>query len=108
MLVRTPIGRKLIAISTIAVRRPDGEPVVLNLLRDGNGTEPSTRAALVLTPRQVDVLQLLAQGEPAKAIALRFGLRETTVRNHIAAILRRLESHSQLEAVAEARRRGLI
>ena len=57
-----------------------------------------------LSPRQTEVLALLSEGVRAGAIAVRLGLSETTVRNHISTILRRLECHSQLEAVAVARR----
>jgi DNA-binding CsgD family transcriptional regulator len=45
---------------------------------------------------------------PAKVIATRLGIAEGTVRNHIRAVLVELGSHSQLEALAEARRRRLL
>lgn len=61
-----------------------------------------------LSPRQRQVLALLADGLGSGAIARRLGLSLPTVRNHIAAVLHRLGCHSQLEAVAAARRRGLI
>jgi DNA-binding NarL/FixJ family response regulator len=61
-----------------------------------------------LSPRQRQVLTLLACGLRPAEIARRLGLSLPTVRNHVAAVLRRLDSHSQLEAVAIARRRGLI
>ncbi len=51
---------------------------------------------------------MLADGVPARTIASRLGLRESTARNHISALLHRLGAHSQLEAVAQARRRGLL
>jgi DNA-binding NarL/FixJ family response regulator len=54
------------------------------------------------------VLRLLAEGVPAKVIPGRLGLAEATVRNHIRAILAALETHSQLEAIAKARRLQLI
>ena len=108
MLVRTPAGRKLLSISTVAVRREGEAPVMLNILRNGNGIEPTGKPAERLTGRQLEVLQLLESGEPVKAIAARLGIREATARNHVAAVLRRLGCHSQLEAVAAARRRGLL
>jgi DNA-binding CsgD family transcriptional regulator len=61
-----------------------------------------------LSPRQRQVLDLLADGCGPNAIARRLGLSVPTVRNHVAAVLHRLGCHSQLEAVATARRRGLI
>lgn len=62
----------------------------------------------MLTKRQREVLQLLAAGVPAKAIAAQLGVVEATVRNHIRAILVALDAHSQLEAIANARRLKLI
>jgi DNA-binding CsgD family transcriptional regulator len=45
----------------------------------------------------------MSEGVRAREIADRLGLSEATVRNHIRVVLRRLDSHSQLEAVARAR-----
>lgn len=61
-----------------------------------------------LTPRQLEVLQHLARGRSTHQIAQLLGLSRETVRNHIRAILRSLRVHSRLEAVAEARRRGIV
>jgi DNA-binding CsgD family transcriptional regulator len=61
-----------------------------------------------LSPRQREVLELLAEGIQARQIADRLGLSEATVRNHIRIVLRKLDSHSQLEAVAVAYRRDLL
>ena len=108
-LIRTEEGRKLVSASTIAVGVPGDETIVLQLLRNGEPvTENGEPAAVSLTPRQRDVLHLLADGIAAKVIARRLGIAEVTVRNHIQAILSELRCHSQLEAVAEARRRGVL
>ena len=61
-----------------------------------------------LSPRHREVLALLAAGVQARAIADLLGISEATVRNHIKAILRRLDCHSQLEAVAKAREWRLV
>lgn len=61
-----------------------------------------------LTRRQLEVLDLLARGVQARRIAEALGISETTARNHIAMLLRRLDSHSQLQAVARARDWGLL
>jgi DNA-binding NarL/FixJ family response regulator len=58
--------------------------------------------------RQLEVLRFLAAGVPAKVIATELGIVEATVRNHIRAILVALGAHSQLEAIANARRLQLI
>jgi DNA-binding NarL/FixJ family response regulator len=62
----------------------------------------------LLTARQRQVVALLGEGMRPTAIAAHLGLSVTTVRNHINAALRRLGCHSQLEAVAVARRRELL
>ena len=61
-----------------------------------------------LTPRERQVLDLLAQGESKEAIAQRLFLSTNTVRNHIQNILTKLGAHSRLEAVAAAAREGLL
>ncbi|MCC6223162.1 MAG: PAS domain-containing protein [Thermoleophilia bacterium] len=80
---------------------PEEAPAPGMVTAAGNG-EP------VLTARQREILRLLSEGVRAGSIAERLGLSETTVRNHIRATLGRLGCHSQLEAVAEARRHGII
>lgn len=60
-----------------------------------------------LTPRQLDVLRLLMKGEPNKSIARELGLTEGTVKIHIAAILRGLQSRNRTEAVVMARKLGI-
>lgn len=61
-----------------------------------------------LTPRQQEVLELLADGASTTAIAQKLFLSEQTVRNHVREILRRLGARSRLAAVAAARRDGLV
>jgi DNA-binding NarL/FixJ family response regulator len=61
-----------------------------------------------LTPRELDVLQLLAEGLPNKAIARRLGISEHTVKFHLDAVLGKLDAHSRTEAVTRAARLGLI
>lgn len=69
-----------------------------------------TRVAQVtpLTPRQLEVLGLLAEGKSAKEIRGELYLSEATVRNHIRSLLKALGAHSQLEALAKAREAGLL
>ncbi|HZI38363.1 MAG TPA: HD domain-containing phosphohydrolase, partial [Acidimicrobiia bacterium] len=65
-------------------------------------------AAGDLTSRQFDVLRMMTEGLSNEAIARRLGLRVNTVRNHAQRILTKLGAHSKLEAVAAARRMGLL
>ena len=59
-------------------------------------------------PRKIPIPEPKTSHGPAKVIAMRLGLAEMTVRNHIRAILAALDAHSQLEAIAKARRLELI
>ncbi|HEV8395906.1 MAG TPA: response regulator transcription factor [Vicinamibacterales bacterium] len=61
-----------------------------------------------LTPREVQVLELLAEGLANKAIADRLGISDQTVKFHVAAILGKLGVANRTEAVRVAVRRGLI
>jgi len=61
-----------------------------------------------LTPRELDVLRLMAEGLPNKTIALRLGISEHTVKFHVNAILGKLGVASRTEAVVHATRLGLI
>ena len=55
-----------------------------------------------LTPRQMEILQLVADGIPTPQIADRLGLSLSTLRTHLQNILTRLGVHTKLEAVALA------
>lgn len=59
-----------------------------------------------LTPRQQEVLRLLAEGLETQGIARRLGVAEETARNHIRALLRATGAHSRLEVVLLAQRLG--
>lgn len=61
-----------------------------------------------LTPRQSEILRLLARGRSTDQMAAELHVSIETVRNHIRAILRALGAHSRLEAVAVAHERHLV
>ncbi|MXO60304.1 PAS domain-containing protein [Altererythrobacter salegens] len=61
--------------------------------------ERAKRLAQNLTPRQRDVLSLLARGKPLKQIAFSLGLSERTVKMHRAAMLRSLQVATNAEAI---------
>jgi DNA-binding NarL/FixJ family response regulator len=100
--------------STISVVAND-QPLFFHLMHDAPAPavgdeerQPDLQSRPHLTPRQLDVLRLLGEGDPARAIAAKLGLTEATVRNHIRAVLLEFGAHSQLEAVFRARRHGLL
>ena len=61
-----------------------------------------------LTARELQVLQLVAQGLPNKGIARRLGISENTAKFHVASLCGKLGASSRTEAVTIAARRGLI
>jgi PAS domain S-box-containing protein len=61
-----------------------------------------------LTPRQAEILGLLADGASTDQIASELFLSMETVRNHIRGLLRALGAHSRLEAVVKGRSLGLL
>jgi DNA-binding NarL/FixJ family response regulator len=71
------------------------------------GAAPLTADALGLTGRQAQVLALILQGKPNKAICRELGLAEGTVKIHVAAILRALNVSTRTQAVVAAGRLGL-
>ena len=123
-------GERWVGISSLAVDTEQG-PYLVNLMRDthsehetlemarhlvrlyrqnapGEGPVRSHRDTPVLTPRQLEVLGLLAAGKSAREICHELYLSQATVRNHIRALLLALGAHSQLEALARAREAGLL
>ena len=69
---------------------------------------PPGDAVEALTRRELEVLRLLAEGSPNKAIAYRLDISEHTVKFHVNSIFTKLQAQSRTEAVAIATRLGLI
>ena len=67
-----------------------------------------TRLVETLTPRENEVLELLAEGLSNKAIAARLGISDQTVKFHVASIGGKLGAANRTDAVRRAVRRGLI
>lgn len=61
-----------------------------------------------LSPRETEVLNLMSEGLSSAMIAKRLGISHVTIRNHIQHIQRKLNVHSQVEAVAYAYRHNFI
>lgn len=61
-----------------------------------------------LTPREIQVLELLAEGLPNKAIAARLQISDQTVKFHVASIAGKLGAANRTDVVRRAVRRGLI
>jgi two-component system, NarL family, response regulator YdfI len=72
---------------------------------DGDGDPEVVEA---LTQREVQVLELLAEGLPNKAIADRLKISDQTVKFHVSSISAKLGAANRTDAVRRAVRRGLI
>lgn len=74
----------------------------------GLATMPPRPRGPVLTPREIDVLRLLAGGRDTGSVARALGISLHTCRGHVKSIFTKLDCHSQLEAVVTAARLGLL
>ena len=63
---------------------------------------------IALTPREVDILRLVAEGHANKEISVRLSLTEETVKSHIRNILAKLEANDRTHAVTIGLKRGII
>jgi len=72
-----------------------------------NGRQPDIPVE-PLTPRELQVLELLAEGLPNKAIAARLDISDQTVKFHVSSICGKLGAANRTAAVRRAVRRGLI
>jgi DNA-binding NarL/FixJ family response regulator len=61
-----------------------------------------------LSERELEVLDLIAEGQSNKLIAHALGISEHTVKTHVASIMAKLGASSRTEAVSQAIRRGLV
>jgi DNA-binding CsgD family transcriptional regulator len=103
------VGRRVDLVVSSAPLRERGEIVgTFEVAVPSHQRNPTAPADNPLTPRQTEVLLLLARGFSTEAIARSLSVADETARNHIRAVLRRLDAHTRLEAVAEGRRRGLV
>jgi len=108
-------GEFLRVVTEAVTGRPDGSgaagPVVVSksareALRRGSGV--AAGRSQFLTEREREALGRLVRGESTEAIARAMGVRISTARTHIDAVLCKLGAHSRLEAVAYAVREGLV
>lgn len=91
------------AISAAAVAAFEGLVVFDPGIETGGGREPND-----LSPRELEVLDLLARGYTNKRLAEELAISENTVKFHVSAILAKLGAESRTEAVTVAARRGMI
>lgn len=93
---------------TLAAARAAGVDADAVMLADDRAEEDDEIAAEPLTPREVQVLELLAEGLANKAIAARLRISDQTVKFHVASIAGKLGAANRTDVVRRAVRRGLI
>ncbi len=90
-----------------------GPGIATRIMRFFNEQEASFRASLPeeafpeLTPRELEVLELIAQGAKNREIAEKLVISEKTVRNHITSIFSKLRVADRAQAIIKAREAGL-
>jgi DNA-binding NarL/FixJ family response regulator len=85
------------------------QPVVASkLIRQMSQSKMEPELPESLTPREQDVLRLLAQGLQNKEIAAELVISERTVKFHVSSILSKLDAGNRTEAVAIAAQHGLV
>ncbi|MEN3339685.1 MAG: two-component system, NarL family, nitrate/nitrite response regulator NarL [Acidobacteriota bacterium] len=101
-----PTGIEVIGDApTLSEARSLGVRADAFLVADG---APEDALVEPLTTRELQVLQLVADGLPNKAVALRLGVSDETVKFHLAAVLGKLGASNRTDAVRRALRRGVI
>ncbi|MFP5505638.1 MAG: response regulator [Gammaproteobacteria bacterium] len=97
--------RDIVAGKTVVA--PDLAPVLAKVVQGESVTARDVSPFSELTPRESEILGLLAEGQSNKAIARNLGISDGTVKLHVKAILRKLGVHSRVEAAVIAVEQGL-
>lgn len=98
--------RRRVDAVLLSLRRDGTFACALNIVRATSADEPDP--AQDLTPRQLETLDLLADGLSTDEIAARLGVTRETARNYIRRLLRSLGARSRVEAVARGKALGLL
>lgn len=104
-------GEIVAAVEAVAAGLVVLQPEIIESLL--SAIPPTTRVMptspnQALTPREIEVLGMLAEGLGNKTIARRLGISEHTVKFHVSSIFTKLNASSRTEAVTSGARQGLI
>jgi two-component system nitrate/nitrite response regulator NarL len=86
---------------------PDLAPVLARIVQGDTVEADDNSPFSKLTPRENEILSLLAEGQSNKVIARNLGISDGTVKLHVKSILRKLGIHSRVEAAVIAVEEGL-
>jgi DNA-binding NarL/FixJ family response regulator len=98
---KASIGEVLIPVGLFA-------KAIARQRRVGNEKQAREKLLAEFTPRELDVLRLLADGHDTQALARLLGIAPHTVEWHVTHVIEKLRVHSKLQAVIAAARLGLI
>ena len=99
--------RRDVSVLLDAIRlTAQGEAVITGLSRPTS--DKAAESAFELTPRELQVLQLAAQGMTARQMARKLGVHERTVTTHLHHIYGKLGASNRVVALGEASRAGLL
>ena len=88
---------------------PDLTPVLAELVKHGDSTEQRVPTRFSeLTPREMEILCHLSEGQSNKAIARNLNISDGTVKLHVKSVLRKLQVHSRVEAAVMAVEQGVF
>ena len=107
-VLKSDAGRVLVdALKALADQKPYFTSRISALVLEGY-LNPITREKAALTPREREIVQLVAEGRSTKELADRLGIRPKTADTHRANIMRKLNLHSVSEVVRYAIRNKLV
>ncbi len=95
-------------INDLVLSLPEVAAQVLGAFRQMAVDEDTQSVYSPLSPRELQVLELVAAGRTNKEIALLLDISNQTVKNHVSSILRKLAVNDRTQAVVYAMRRGWI
>jgi DNA-binding CsgD family transcriptional regulator len=93
------------SVAGLRLAAPGEQPAAAIVARN---REAAGGSDFELTPRELDVLALLAEGASNKVIAQRLGISVHTAKFHVGSLLDKLDATGRTDAVAHAARRGVI
>ena len=97
-----------VEVSSVPLREGHQIVGVFGLLSRPPSPSRNSRPHAKLTPRQLEVLRMLANGASTRQIATELHLSTETVRNHVRGVLHALDVHSRVEAIAAAHAEGIV
>ena len=95
-------------INEVVLSQPEVAALVLTEFRSLTSEDEVENIYSPLSPREIEVLELVAAGRTNKEIGAKLAISNQTVKNHISSILRKLAVNDRTQAVVYAMRRGWI